>query len=99
MSIEIPKRLEETVYIFLNIKYGHITVHSSDVSEYFEGSILLRTLDIACDLPEIDITGKVIDSLKKQKQKIEAETHIKLTEIDQKIQSLLAIEYIAEAKS
>lgn len=89
----------ETIKFYLMAKLwtdGEVQYNtfSIDMSEY--GYILVTTkeVEVLIDIPEgfDPVTGQV-DSLKKEKQKIGAEAQLKMNNIDEQIQSLLAIEF------
>lgn len=75
---------------------GNISVnmHTCDMSEY--GYIHIEKIQVTAeyDLPDdFNFTQAEIDSLIKQKQKIQAEAQVQITRIDEQIQSLQCIEY------
>ncbi|PHS70660.1 MAG: hypothetical protein COB23_03020 [Methylophaga sp.] len=86
---------ELTIYVYARqYEWDNETELSVDLmdlslSEDFE---LLTTVDIEVDIPEVDLRGKRVKSLKKKRTEILAENQHKLDVIDGKIQSLLAIE-------
>lgn len=76
--------------------YARIDFIESDMSEISNRYQVLSKAKVTFELGDIDIPGIQIESLKKQKQQILADAHVKAEQIEQQIQSLLAIEYKAD---
>jgi hypothetical protein len=70
----------------------------ADLSSYGDNWQLLGKAKVTFEVCDIDIPGIQIESLKQQKQKILAEAHVRAEQIEQQIQSLLAIEYQPETE-
>lgn len=78
---------------------GRIQIHVSDMSEYDKDSILLKVVEI--DVPDVVMPSREkvaqhkVAKLKEEKEKLQAETQIKLNVIEDKIRQLSALEYHA----
>lgn len=95
---KLPKTIKTELFITLAVSgwnTGKIGVWDCDVSEGgSEEYILLTTKTVTFKLPQnMDIKGKVIEGLEAEKDRIQADTHMKLKDIQEKIDNLLAIEY------
>lgn len=98
----LPRKWEMEIFLTLISASEHIETHLSllpeDRSHYHNGRYqVLSKATVTFEVGDIDIPGIQIESLKKQKQEILAEAHVKAERIDQQIQSLLAIEYQPES--
>lgn len=94
---ELPKTVSNTLYI-VKSEYGGPMITVCDMSEY--GYVTLGTHEITLDVPQIsqtDLVLKQVDVLKTEKQRLQAETQVKLNALDEKIQKLLAITYQPQA--
>jgi len=70
-----------------------ITTHESSDFEYFGVTVGVKTIEVA--IPEVsknEMTLKMVDSLNEKKKRKQAEHQMELTEIDGKINELLALE-------
>lgn len=72
---------------------AYITFDEDDISAIADNYQLLAKAKVIFEIGDVDIPGIQIESLKKQKQQILAEAHIRAEKIEQQIQSLMAIEY------
>jgi len=104
MNVDIPERLERKLYIQL-LQYKWQSHPKITVSEYEikvdSDTVIATTLavyDLEVDLGriEINVTGKIIEGLKKQKTTIQVTAEREINKIDEQIQSMLAIEYQPE---
>ena len=87
---ELPKTVTAELFISQN-QWGNVSVFVSDMSQH--GCITLGTKTITVDIPQdININQLKIDNLKEQKQKLLAETEVKLNTLEEDIQKLLCIE-------
>ena len=87
---ELPKTVTAKFFISQD-QYGNVLLLASDMSNY--GCITLGTKTITLDVPQdININQIKIDNLKEQKQKLLAETEVKLNTLEEDIQKLLCIE-------
>lgn len=95
----LPRQWEMDAYLVL-VNYEHIgpriTIDTSPPLKNSHDDKLLSKAKITFEVGEIDIPGIQIESLKNKKQQILAEAHVKAEQIEQQIQSLLAIEYQPE---
>lgn len=102
MKIEIPKKIEKTLYVHVGIgkhNSGEISIYDFVCKEPEQGSFpttKLFSFDVSMDIPEnvtIDsISNRLIEVLAEKKKSIQAEYHVKLKAVEEEIQSLLAIE-------
>lgn len=94
---KLPKTITQKMYVHLRISgygAGNFFCGQCDISEDDQDLILIATQDVTFNLPQnIDVKGKVIESLKAEKEKIQVVTHMKIKDIQDKIDNLLAIEY------
>ena len=87
---ELPKTVTEQLYISQS-QWGDVSITACDMTEH--GYITLGTETITLDVPQdININQIKIDNLKEQKQKLLAETEVKLNTLEEDIQKLLCIE-------
>lgn len=92
--MELPKEFKGTIYFYQNVRYGFMVVfirEHNDDPEY----ILLGThdVDVSFDTDEESAVKQVVSNLKSEKKRIQADTQMKLNEIDDRINSLMAITY------
>lgn len=104
-DVEIPKEIEETLYVCLCIdsKWAHdigqITVSICDRSRkgYSDDTVylLLATETVTIKIPRtvLDIKGELVSGLEARKEKELAEHHMKMKAFQDRIDNLLAIEY------
>lgn len=94
---KLPEKLEETIYICLRTQgclAGEFAISNLDVSKYSEGDILITSKKVTFNIPQnIDVKGKVIESLESEKDKIQADFHMSMKKVQDKIDSLLSIEH------
>lgn len=92
---DLPESVTRELYVFYGIKgysAGEISVWDCDVSG--EERILLTTSEVTVKIPKgLKIKDKVVDALKAEKDKVLANAHMKAKELQQKIDSLLGLEY------
>ena len=84
----------ETAYLHLS-KYidGEYVVYMTDMSEYGDVLVATQEIEFSIDIPEdFNPNNARVDSLKAEKQKIAGDAQIKMNNIEEQIQSLLAIE-------
>ena len=85
----------ETVKLYLHInKYGPgYDCYTSDMSEFGDVLVAIQEFELVFDIPDdFDEVEAKIGTLEKAKAKINAEAWVKTQNIDEQIQSLLAIE-------
>lgn len=80
-----------TIKMFVHsMKYGDgVTLLSSDMSEY--GYAYIGDVDISFTMPNVDPIQSMVNSLNAQIEKEKAEHHVKITQLEDEIQQLLAI--------
>lgn len=94
MKIHVPIIL----YLHTNQKYGsdeyQYSIHVCDMSQYgFSFTGVKKEVTIEFDLPdEFDPRLAEVESLKREKTKILAESQMKANQIEERIQSLLCLE-------
>jgi hypothetical protein len=107
MSFEIPKTVKATLYVQLIKRtrrgaepYLSATSFKWDTDEYRQVLADIKEVEIEIELPEleIDLVSMQVTELKKQKEDLLAQTQLAVNDIDQQIQSLMAIEYTATVK-
>lgn len=100
---KLPKTVTKEVFIFLTISgclAGDISCHGYDISELCDDKLLITSKKITFKLPQnINIKGEVIKKLEDQKETIQADFHMKLKEVQDKIDSLLVIEHNPKEES
>ena len=93
----LPSNYEVDIYLTLchgdDMLDAHLSFYENDMSSVSNKYQLLSKAKVVFEIGDIDIPGIQIESLKKQKQQILADAHVKAEQIEQQIQSLLAIEY------
>ena len=92
------KKLNCDVVFYKDVNYGIIHCTNVEVGEelsrhYRKDSVEIgRISNVTVDIKD-DVTQEHIDILKAQKDEIAAEAQIKMNNIEEQIQSLLAIEF------
>lgn len=79
---------------------GKVDYYTYDPRKYSgnENLVIVREEDIVLDVPDdFDPRPVMVDALREQKVAVMAEATKRATQIEQRIQSLLAIEYVQEA--
>lgn len=95
--IEVPERYTETIYVCVycdpsNPLYGMVTVRTYN-PEDDDNLLNVGQTDIDVPLSAGNTTEKQVAKLRKTKQQIIDEATDKASQIDEAIESLLAIEY------
>ena len=90
--------IDMTLYIHAGRDYCTKQVEFSaklcDMSECGYTYLFEHPISIEVDIPDdFDMNSAEIDKLRKQKKQVQAEMQMRLTSIDEQINSLLAIEY------
>ena len=99
MQIKIPEKIETTLYVKLyvsGILSGNIDVSDWAGKEDDERVTLLEvpfSIDIPKDVTIESLKNAMIEKLESKKSKIQAEYYVKLQHVQNKINSLLAIEH------
>jgi outer membrane protein OmpA-like peptidoglycan-associated protein len=91
---DIPESFKGTIYFYWSSKRGGLLAsHWGDWAD--EDCIIVGQVDVDVNFntDKQVLTQQAIDTLKQQKQTLQANTQQQLNEIDQQIQSLLAIEH------
>ena len=102
-EIIIPEEITLPLFVCLSLadyNFNKILLSAFDPREYSSNSderILLVETEITVKLPQdIDVKGRLLGSLEKKKSGIQAEYHMRLKEVQDKIDNLLAIEHQGE---
>ena len=105
-SLNVPKNYTAKLYVSLGLgkfNHGRIQVEQYNTaersSEGFE-AMALKTIDIDIDLSNCAVNKKnatavYVKTLEAQKQQIQADAHVRIKDLDDKIKDLLAIEHNA----
>ncbi len=106
-KITIPKSLNATLYITIGVgKYNFNRMRVEDfISTGMEGyeEVLLKQQEITIDLSGISmdenaVKEKIVTLLKERQEQIKADSHMKIKDIQEKIDQLRAIEYQPNAE-
>lgn len=91
----IPSKLKKTIYTHYAISgWSAGEIKSYDVNLTGENYILLATTEVVIKIPpQNDIKQKAVEALEAEKKKQMAEHNKKMQELQQKIDSLLCLEY------
>ncbi len=100
----IPEVLKTTVYVSICVEseyewmIGEVNISNSNFAENDGGYIFLGSIDVEIPLNTIaiDFNSREIEGLEKKKQKELARHHVQMKEYQDRIDSLLAIEYQPE---
>lgn len=94
--MELPQTATLTLCLHMS-QYGkEILPFATDMSEY--GYVYLGDVEVTVAVPQVDARARMADMLRAERQRVLAEAQVKANEIDEKIQSLLALEHMeAEA--
>jgi hypothetical protein len=85
-----PKTVTRELFIHhSSYREDNIWVCSDDMSDH--GDILLGKVSVTFEIPQRDIAAAKVEMLEKQIEKLQAKTQIKVTNMKEQIQSLLAI--------
>lgn len=99
MNIKIPQKIETTLYVKLYISgilQGKIDVSDWQAKDDDERVILAEvpfSIDIPKDVTIESLKNAIVEKLESKKSKIQAEYHVRLKVVQDKINSLLAIEH------
>jgi len=101
-TLNIPERLTGTVYVRMWSNptfclYGDIFLTHEDLSESTE-SIVLGQVDVDIPLDASGTVDKQVDQLRNARQQIIDKATAEAQQIEEAIESLLAIEYKGETK-
>ena len=95
---KLPKTITKEIFIHVDTEAYHgpkFYCTDYDASDGMQCYVLLGTQEVTFKIPQnIDIKGEVIKGLENDKEKIQADTHMKLKDIQDKIDNLLAIEHL-----
>jgi hypothetical protein len=92
---KLPETVSGTVYVMLS-DLGNVSVQASTgMTDY--GWVVLSEHEVTYPVPQEDPTPRFIAVLEEKVERIQAEAHIEVTAVKEKIQQLLAIEYKGES--
>ena len=97
MTFKLPKEKKETLYVAYNFSThpnGSLAVFSFNPEEHSSADwITVAVKDVAIKIPEVDLIPKMVGRLKGLIDKEKADHEVKLNFFQDKINSLLAIDY------
>lgn len=93
----IPRKINATLYTHYCVSgYRAGEIINFDFNAQGEEYLLLAETPVTVKIPpQTDLKEKLIDALEAEKEKREAEHHMKMKELQERINSLLAIEFKA----
>lgn len=93
--MEMPKSITRTLYLLAQSAPWNECGYSFSIAEFeLSNTQTLGTMEVTMAIPRgYDFTTGQIDILKAEKEKIQAEAHLKAENIENQIQALLAIEH------
>ena len=90
------KTITETVEVFLHLsKYNEdgYDIYMTDMTEYGDVLVTTKEFEMSFDVPEdFNANTAKVESLEEKKRLIGAEAQVQINNIEEQIQSLLAIE-------
>jgi hypothetical protein len=104
-SDKIPAEVLRVLWVTYGVgeyNQGRIELYQYDPSDHtgdgFE-KVILTTMQIKIKIPacEVDIKSKMLKLLEAQREKVLADNHMRLKDVEDRIAMLLAIEYQPEA--
>jgi len=69
----------------------YMFIITPDDAGKIDGFISLGSKTISMTVPDVDLDTRMIDSMKEEQQKISAEAHLKVQNIEETIQKMLAL--------
>lgn len=93
---QLPETVKVLVYIQVNQLSGEVSALTCDMSQY--GYTLLGIQEVEVPVPQVNVVEKEVESLHKQADTIRADAHVKLKAIEDRINSLRALEHKPEKK-
>jgi hypothetical protein len=92
-TVKDDTKFIKMMYFYYNITYKAFTASDCNFGEEDEDYLFITKKEISFDKPDKNIlTDRIIEKLKKSKEIIQAETFIRLKEIDEHIATLLCLE-------
>jgi len=93
------------INLFLHVRMDwrnepEYNAYQTDMSgnKYFGSLVTKKTIDVEFDIPDdFNVNDELVKTLRKQQKTIQADAQMKLTQIEERIQSLLCIEHKAAA--
>lgn len=98
--MNLPETATLTLCLHANTKYGdskEVLAFANDMTEF--GYTYLGDVTVTVPVPQVDVRQRMVESLREEKKKLLAETQVKINAIDERIQSLLALEHKTEANA
>lgn len=101
-NMKLPERFTGTIYVMADtdptsVCYGWLSFFNTDISEHCDDRILVGQVEVDIPLDTKGTTDKQIAKLRKTKQQIIDKATDQAKQIDEAIESLLAIEHTEEA--
>lgn len=100
-----PNELPQSITLPVTVYYaasgwdaGTIGAYCFDYQGTSERVVIAKTEATFQIPPQENLKGKVIDALEDEKREIQAQSYVKIRAVQDKIDTLLAIEYKAEGK-
>lgn len=98
---DIPEKVEAVIYTHYNIAgydYGELFHYAADISG--ENRILIAENPVILKIPKIgDLKNKVVQALEAEKKNKEAVHYKKMFDLQEKIDSLICLEYKPQTES
>lgn len=99
-GLKIPKEVTLPVFVTVSAadwNYNDVHLHPSDPRKWSDSPeeyVMLLETEVTLTIPQgVDVRGQLLVSLEKTKTKVLAENHANLKCVQDKIDSLLAIEH------
>lgn len=95
----LPKQVTLTLKLHVGTGWnaGQIIPFCSDMSAH--GYVYLGDVDVTVAVPQVDVRARMLERLREEKKTLLAMTQVKANDIDERIQSLLALEHQVEVVS
>ncbi len=103
--MEIPEKINCTLYVNMIVaghRPGEISIYDHDYVSDLEGMEQARLfsfpleIDVPKNITHEDLTKGLVETLEKKKQSMQAEYHVELKRIQDKIDNLLALPHTKE---
>lgn len=96
--MKIPKEVTKNIYLHLQTNEWNerLIAFDFDASGQEGGYLLLCEQEVTFSIPNVDITGKQIDSLEEQKERIMAEARSKTAILEDRISKLRCLPNLSD---
>lgn len=102
----MPQNLELDLHLFFvqegpdSVLEDHLCIYDEDMSKYSSQYTLLAKKKVVFEIdPDLDLNGIQVEKLREKKKQVLATAERQARQIDQQIQSLLAIEHKPEVEA